>query len=98
MKWSRSLVGTSIVLVLVGSLAWAGEPVPMFGDFTIRVPEVRTLRGAFKIAENESPQPQSRFYWTYNYFNDVRAKYTYLSTVGTDLRPRLLHHGAAPQW
>lgn len=27
--------------------------------------------GAFKIADNESPRPQDRFFVTYNYFNDL---------------------------
>jgi len=31
-------------------------------------------RGSFKIAENESPQPQDRFFVTYNYFHDVPAR------------------------
>jgi len=29
------------------------------------------VRGAFKIAENESPRPQDRLFFTYNYFNSV---------------------------
>lgn len=32
---------------------------------------VNTVRGAFKIAENESPRPTDRVYVTYNFFNDV---------------------------
>ncbi len=32
---------------------------------------VNTLRGSFKIGENESPRPVDRVYVTYNYFNDV---------------------------
>jgi hypothetical protein len=32
---------------------------------------VNTLRGAYKIGENESPRPTDRVYVTYNYFNDV---------------------------
>lgn len=32
---------------------------------------VNTLRGAFKIGENESPRPVDRVYVTYNFFNDV---------------------------
>jgi hypothetical protein len=44
----------------------------MFGDYTTRIPEmVNSGRGAFKIAENESPQPQDRVFLNYNYYNDA---------------------------
>jgi len=36
---------------------------------TARVPVV--TRGAFKIAENESPIPEDRIFLTYNFYNDV---------------------------
>jgi hypothetical protein len=32
---------------------------------------VAVARGAFKIAENESPRPQDRFFATYNYYDQV---------------------------
>lgn len=32
---------------------------------------VNTLRGGYKIGENESPRPTDRVYVTYNFFNDV---------------------------
>jgi hypothetical protein len=31
------------------------------------------VRGAFKIAENESPRPQNRVFGTFNYFSDVNG-------------------------
>jgi hypothetical protein len=34
---------------------------------------VNTVRGAFKIAENESPRPVDRVYLTYNFFHDVNS-------------------------
>jgi hypothetical protein len=38
-------------------------------DLVSRVPEV--TRGAFKITENESPLPTTRFYVTYNYYDEL---------------------------
>jgi hypothetical protein len=32
-----------------------------------------SARGAFKITENESPRPQDRVFFNYNYFNNVHA-------------------------
>ncbi len=54
---------------------------PMFGDFPVRVPfgvtSTPTLaisRGKYKIAENESPQPQDRLFLYYNgYFGLIGA-------------------------
>src|SRR5205085_669470 len=40
-------------------------------------------RGAFKVAENESPQPQDRVFGTYNYYNNVqKAGDVHRETVG----------------
>ena len=86
MRWTRSVIGMAGVLVLVGSLAWAGDPVPMFGDVidtilafrpdpasAIRGTAIPIGRGAFKIAENESPRPQNRLFLHFNYYKDVPA-------------------------
>ena len=72
MKWTQSAVGMSVVLVLAGSLAWAGDPIPMFGDYTVIAPLIPARLGAFKIAENESPRPQDRVYLNYNFYDDIK--------------------------
>jgi hypothetical protein len=48
--------------------------VPNYGSVTdtIRVQVPYATRGAFKIAENESPRPETRFYVNYNYFGTPR--------------------------
>ena len=67
--------------------ARAGEPVvepaaptltlenftpPMFGDYKVGVPfAIPVGRGVFKIAENESPEPQDRIYINYNFYDDA---------------------------
>ncbi len=85
MRWARSLVGMAVVLVLACSYAGAQQPTArvaptMFGDYPIRIPfgETQTpilpvSRGQFKIAENESAQPQDRLFLTYNGYFDVRG-------------------------
>jgi hypothetical protein len=45
--------------------------VPMFGDLILIDTPVNINRGAFKIAENESPRPTDRVYFNFNYFNNV---------------------------
>jgi hypothetical protein len=45
--------------------------VPMFGDLILIDTPANPFRGAFKIAENESPRPIDRVYFNYNYFNNV---------------------------
>ncbi len=45
--------------------------VPMFGDLILIDTPANIFRGAFKIAENESPRPMDRVYFNYNYFNNV---------------------------
>lgn len=70
---------TSLVLVPVPSLAKIrgdfanGQTidVPFTGHRLVRVPV--TGRSGFKIAENESPLPQDRVYFTYNYYNNVQG-------------------------
>jgi len=53
-------------------------------DFYLaRIPIVS--RGAFKIAECESPQPQSRIYYNFNYYTQVRSRFDYLATLRRDL-------------
>lgn len=49
------------------------EPTPPPGPVPARSAGILALvaRGAFKIAENESPRPLDRAYLTYNYFYDV---------------------------
>jgi hypothetical protein len=60
----------------------AGTPIPTnSGTTPFVIPRSSQLtgtgvaalvgRGAFKIADNESPRPQDRVYLNYNYFNDV---------------------------
>jgi hypothetical protein len=82
------LVGLSVIAVCAcASGAQAGEPAvepvpvaltlenfdpPMFGDFKIIAPLIPNRRGAFKIAENESPVPQDRVYVNYNFFDEVK--------------------------
>ena len=46
-----------------------GQPNPN-GNGTIGAVILPSIRG-FKIAENQSPQPQDRIYYTFNWFNDV---------------------------
>jgi len=76
MRWTQSLLGMSVVLALAWGLAWAGDPVPMFGDYKTLTPLVPLKRGAFKIAENESPRPQDRLYLNYNFYNNVKRDLT----------------------
>jgi hypothetical protein len=45
---------------------WTAPPVPMFGDFF----DLKS-RAPFKIAENESPRPTDRVFFTYNYYDNV---------------------------
>lgn len=77
-----------IAVLACAAGAYAGEPVvepaaptltlenfdpPMFGDrYPVNQPSVPNRRGAFKIAENESPQPQDRIYLNYNFFDSVK--------------------------
>jgi hypothetical protein len=57
-----------------------GFPRPL-PPVTFKVPgsEVRTItvpvpgRGGFKIAENESPKPEDRVFFTYNYYDNLRG-------------------------
>lgn len=42
------------------------DPIAHAGGLPVNV-----VRGAFKIAENESPRPTDRVYTTYNFFSDV---------------------------
>jgi hypothetical protein len=48
-----------------------------FVPITVSTPVTRTIRfpvlgpGAFKVSENESPQPLDRVFLTYNYYNNV---------------------------
>ena len=51
--------------------AWINDYVPMFGDFELLQSHISATRGAFKIAENESPRPVDRVYFNYNLFNNV---------------------------
>ena len=69
--WAAGLAAITAFVALAGSsvgaadipvkapvpppLAWALDPVPMFGDFL-----AATKFGAFKISENESPKPVDR--------------------------------------
>jgi hypothetical protein len=44
---------------------------------------IAVARGAFKVAENESPRPEDRVFGTYNYYNDVqKAGDVHRETVG----------------
>jgi hypothetical protein len=51
--------------------------------YNVRYPV--TARGAVKIAQNESPQPQSRIYYAFNYYTDVRTKFQHAGSLITDL-------------
>ena len=91
MRRTRSLLGMGLVLGLAWGLAWAGDPVPMFGDFFTRTPDaIPEGRGAFKIAENESPQPQDRVFINYNFFSDLtghvngRPRDAHRETIGVE--------------
>ena len=48
------------------------EAVPMFGDYKTNSPLIPAKRGAYKIAENESPRPADRAFLNYNYYNNVK--------------------------
>ena len=61
------------------------EPAPplvgfgptMFGDFVIKTPDgIVPGRGAYKISENESPQPQDRVFVNYNHFNHGKGLFS----------------------
>src|SRR5439155_703962 len=54
-------------------LEFRGLNLPNFATVTedLRFAQLALARGAFKIAENESPQPQDRLYVNYNYFRGV---------------------------
>src|SRR6266446_1422423 len=75
-----SCAASLFVTISSGQCLAADEPSPpivrfgptMFGDFPVKEPFVPVRRGAFKIAENESPAPQDRVYVNYNYFNDIK--------------------------
>lgn len=44
---------------------------------------IAVARGAFKVAENESPRPQDRIFGTYNYYNNVdKTQDVHRETVG----------------
>jgi hypothetical protein len=45
---------------------------------------VVTSYGPFKIAENESPLPQDRFFLTYNYYSDVLGSDFHRETLGME--------------
>ena len=67
----------SLVLVPIPSLAKLIIPdggqtidIPFRGQRAVRVPVAGPM--GFKIAENESPLPQDRVFFTYNYYNNVQ--------------------------
>jgi hypothetical protein len=43
-------------------------------DFVSRVPQV--YRGAFKIAENDTPRPTTRAYFTYNFYDQISKNFS----------------------
>jgi hypothetical protein len=53
------------------ALTYAGTFVDRGGFGYALVPQVQ--RGAFKISDNESPQPQDRVFAYYNYYNNIAA-------------------------
>jgi hypothetical protein len=82
-----------------GSGAVASAAPNMIGDFGVgaagqlrgvsrsaRVPLV--ARGGFKVAENESPRPQDRIFFNYNFFNNVTVYETGFDPLTGNSRPR----------
>jgi hypothetical protein len=57
---------------------------PEFADMVARVPQV--FRGAFKITENDTPRPTTRFYTSYYYYDQVSKG------VGGPNTPRIQVH------
>jgi hypothetical protein len=52
---------------LIGRVSASGQNPPPPGSRSIIAPSVR----GFKIAENQSPVPQDRFFFSFNYYNNV---------------------------
>lgn len=55
-----------------------------FASLVSRIPQVQ--RGPFKVTENESPRPQTRFYMSYYFYDQV------FKGFGGDLVPRVTVH------
>jgi len=72
--WSHYFGGnagpTTFTPTMFGDLLSAGIGGGLIGFQGLRV-DVPVFRGGFKIAENESPQPQDRVFLNYNYYRDV---------------------------
>jgi hypothetical protein len=61
-----------------------GSQIGGQGGFQFGAP-IAPLRGAYKIAENESPRPMDRIYVQYNYYNDVGGEADlHRETVGVE--------------
>lgn len=70
---------------VVGVLPGPGQVFdPSLADFVARVPQV--VRGAFKVAENDTPRPTTRAYFTYNFYDQVSR-----GLGGPDV-PRIMLH------
>lgn len=75
LQTTRTLTNGTVLSNTVVPFQFTGTPTTMSTQFTesgqqlALIPQVG--RGAFKIAENESPRPTDRFFITYNYFNGV---------------------------
>jgi hypothetical protein len=54
-----------------GATQFSGGQGGFGGGFQGLRVDIPVFRGAFKIAENESPRPQDRVFVTYNYYRDV---------------------------
>jgi hypothetical protein len=63
----------------------AGTPLGTVTE-QIRYRQPVISRGAFQIADNESPRPQDRLYLSYNYFNSLRFE-TFPATSALSLTP-----------
>jgi hypothetical protein len=50
---------------------FGGGQFGQFGQFGFNGAPIAVARGAFKVAENESPLPQDRVFLNYNYYNNV---------------------------
>jgi hypothetical protein len=58
------------------------------GSHSSRIPIVGRVN--FKVAENESPRPQTRVFLTYNYFKDITRKFDAFDAKGNDFHSTML--------
>jgi hypothetical protein len=84
---TRQLTDGTVISRTIVPFQFTGTGSTVVTPFTERGSRVALIpqvgRGAFKIAENESPRPTDRFFATYNYFNGVGSGIPGIPTFDT---------------